>query len=44
MSRTGYGPSVQPPLRKRRDGPEVVVELLDYEDGWNEVKRFTPLD
>lgn len=31
-----------PPLRKRRDGEEVVVELLDYEGGWYPVKRFDP--
>lgn len=41
---TGYGPSVQPPLRKRREDEEVVVELLDRRAGWYPVKRFVPED
>lgn len=31
-----------PPLRKRREDGEIVVELLDYEGGWYPVKRFDP--
>lgn len=37
-----YGPAVQPPLRKRRENGEVVVELLSTGNEWYRVKRFDP--